>query len=122
MTSGASNEQMRWTEEALTPTALAMAALVQWVASCGGSSIVSSTTRSAMEGASFGMRDGRVLSRGEALLPAPDAGLGFARLALNRVRADAFGAQQNDLRPPHVLLRRVAVFRQPRASDQDQQG
>ena len=54
---------MRCTELALTPAASAIAAPVQWVASCGGSSMVSATTRSATEGSSFGMREGRVLSR-----------------------------------------------------------
>ena len=46
---------------------------------------------------------------GEALLPAPDTGLGLAGLAHDRVSADACRAEQHDLRPPHVLLRRVAV-------------
>ena len=49
---------------------------------------------------------------GETLLPAPDAGLGLARLAHDRVRPGAPGAQQYDLRPPDMLLRRVAVFDQ----------
>ena len=49
---------------------------------------------------------------GETLLPAPDAGLGLARLAHDRVRPGAPGAQQNDLRPPDMLLRCVAVFDQ----------
>jgi hypothetical protein len=46
---------------------------------------------------------------GEAFLPAPDADLGLAGLAHDRARSDAFGAEQHDLRPPNVLLRRVAV-------------
>ena len=49
---------------------------------------------------------------GETLLPAPDAGLGLARLAHDRVRPGALGAQQYDLRPPDMLLRRVAVLDQ----------
>ena len=49
---------------------------------------------------------------GEPFLPAPDAGLGLADLAHDRVRADPIRAQQHDPRPPHVLLRRVAVFDQ----------
>ena len=57
------DRQMRCTELMLTPTVSANAALVQWVASCGGSSMVSATTRSATEGSSFGTREGRVLSR-----------------------------------------------------------
>ena len=46
---------------------------------------------------------------GEALLPAPDAGLRLARPAHDRDRPEAVGAQQNDLGPPDVLLGRVAV-------------
>ena len=49
---------------------------------------------------------------GEPFLPAPDAGLGLAGLAHDRVRADALGAEQHDLRPPDVLLRGVAVLDQ----------
>ena len=111
---------MRCTELALTPAASAIAAPVRCVASLGGSSMVSATTRSATEGSSFGMREGLVLSckspvhafGGEPFLPAPDAGLGFAGLAHDRVRADASGAEQHDLRPPNVLLGRVAVLNQ----------
>ena len=47
---------------------------------------------------------------GEALLPAPDAGLGLARLAHDRVCPQPLGAEQHDLRTPHMLLRRVAVI------------
>jgi hypothetical protein len=47
---------------------------------------------------------------GEAFLPAPDAGFRLAGLAHDGVRPDALGAQQHDLRPPYVLLRRVPVF------------
>jgi hypothetical protein len=46
----------------------------------------------------------------EALLPAPDAGFGFARSPHDRVRADAISGQQHDLSSPDVLLRRVAVL------------
>ncbi len=49
---------------------------------------------------------------GETLLLAPHAGLGFAGLPHDRVRAGFLGAEQNDLRSPHVLLRRVSVFDQ----------
>ena len=49
---------------------------------------------------------------GEALLPAPHASLGLAGLAHDGVRADALRAEQDDLRPPDMLLRRVAVFHQ----------
>ena len=48
--------------------------------------------------------------RGEALLPAPDAGLGLGRLAHDRARAQALDRQEHDLRPPDVLLRRVSLF------------
>ena len=73
---------MRCTELMLTPAARAIAAPVQCVVSPGGAANVRpTTTRLATEGSSLGMRDGRVLSRkaletfrGEALLPAPDAG------------------------------------------------
>ncbi len=50
--------------------------------------------------------------RGEPFLPAPDAGLGFAGLAHDRVRPDALGAEQHNLRPPDMFLRRVAIFDQ----------
>ena len=62
---------MRCTELPLTRACSAIAALVQWVASCGGSSMVSATTRSATAGSSLGMREGRVLSRNSP--PTPSA-------------------------------------------------
>ena len=46
---------------------------------------------------------------GEALLPAPDAGLRCAGPAHDLNRADALGREQYDLGPPDVLLRRVAI-------------
>jgi hypothetical protein len=45
----------------------------------------------------------------EPFLPALHAGLGLAGLAHDRVRSDALGAEQHNLRPPDMLLRRVAV-------------
>src|SRR6202453_1151580 len=48
----------------------------------------------------------------EALLPAPDASLRLAGLSPDRVRPEPFGAEPHDLRPPHGLLRRVAVLDQ----------
>jgi hypothetical protein len=48
----------------------------------------------------------------ETLLPAPDASLGLAGLAHDRVRADALGRQKHDLSSPDMLLRCVAVFDQ----------
>jgi hypothetical protein len=82
--------------------------------------MVRATTRSATEGTSFGMREGRVLSRRSPSTPSAanrscqrqTQVLGLAGLAHDRVRADALGAEQHDLRPPNVLLRRVAVFDQ----------
>src|ERR1700681_1838358 len=55
--------QMRWTELTLTPTASAMATPVQCVVSPGGVAKVKVMTRSAIEGSSLEMREGRVLSR-----------------------------------------------------------
>src|SRR3954447_26284343 len=55
--------QMRCTEETLMLVALAMAAAVQCVASCGGSAPVRATTLSMISWQSGGTRDGRVLSR-----------------------------------------------------------
>ena len=54
---------MRCTELTLTPAASAMAAPVQCVVSPGGASNVRATIRSAIEGSSLAMREGRVLSR-----------------------------------------------------------
>ena len=45
----------------------------------------------------------------EPLLPAPDAGLRLARPAHDLRRADAVRAQQNNGRPPHMLLGGIAV-------------
>ena len=46
----------------------------------------------------------------EPLLPAPDAGLGFARSPHDLVRADPIGGEQDDLGSPDMLLRGVAIF------------
>src|SRR5450755_3466836 len=46
----------------------------------------------------------------KAFLPAPDAGLGFAGSPHDLVRADPIGSEQDDLTPPDVLLRSVAIF------------
>ena len=85
-------------------------------ASLGGDSMVSATTQARSKGSSLGMREGRVLSRrspstpcGESFLPAPNAGLGCAGLPHDWARANSLGAEQNDLRPPDMLLRRVAI-------------
>src|SRR4029450_13443235 len=60
---------MRWTELTLIPTALAMAAPVQWVAGAGGPAKVKATTGWAISGINGGMRDGRVLSRHSPAAP-----------------------------------------------------
>src|SRR6185436_12101811 len=109
--------QMRWTEETLTRAALAIAAPVQWVASCGGSVAVSATTWSMTSWPSGGTRGGRVLSRNrpstpsaaKRFLPAPDAGLRLARPAHDLDGAKTVRRQQHDLGPPGMLLRDVAV-------------
>ncbi len=46
---------------------------------------------------------------GEALLPAPHAGLRLADLSHDLDGADAIGTQQDDLGAPDVLLRRIAI-------------
>ncbi len=46
---------------------------------------------------------------GEALLPAPDAGLRLGRASHELVGAEPIGGQQDDLRPPDMLLGGVAV-------------
>jgi len=61
--------RIRCTELRLIPTASAMAAAVQCVASCGGSRVVSSTTRSITACSKGGMHDGRVLSRNSPSMP-----------------------------------------------------
>jgi hypothetical protein len=108
---------MRCTEETLAPAASTIAAPVQCVASATGGSIVSVTTRSATAG--IKLRDARRPRHvapqpfkalvGKAFLPAPDAGLGLARLAHDRACAGPFRGQQDDPCSPDVLLRGVPV-------------
>lgn len=45
----------------------------------------------------------------EAFLPAPDAGLGLAGLVHDLIGAEPVCAQRDDLSPPHLLLRHVAI-------------
>ena len=45
----------------------------------------------------------------ETVLPAPDHGLGHARLTHGRMRPEPIGAQQHDTGTPDVLLRRVSI-------------
>src|ERR1700733_10342493 len=108
---------MRWTELTLTPTA-----------SLGHARPVGGLARRRRKGQSDDAlgdrgvelgdaRGTRLVAQkalealvGEAFLPAPDAGLGLAGVAHDRVRANAFGRHQRDLCSPDVLLRRVAIF------------
>jgi hypothetical protein len=46
----------------------------------------------------------------EPFLPTPDASLGFAGSPHDLVRAEPIGSEQNDLSPPNVFLRSVAIF------------
>ena len=109
---------MRCTELRLTPTASAIAPLVQWVASCGGSCHRRRHDPLGDRGGELrDARGPRLIAQkpvhalgGEPFLPAPHAGLGLAGLAHDRVRAEPLAAEQHDLRPPNVLLRSVAVF------------
>lgn len=48
----------------------------------------------------------------EALLPAPDTGLRFASPAYNLIGASTVRAQQDDLSPPDILARGVAIPRE----------
>src|ERR1700681_2600201 len=48
----------------------------------------------------------------EAFLPAPDTGLRLAGPAHDLIRANTVRAQQDDLSPPDMLVRGVAVPRQ----------
>src|SRR5271166_5117158 len=97
------------------PLAAAIARPVQWVASPGGSARVSSMTRSIIAGGNGGRPGFRVLSCSrphpfahEPLLPAP-----YTRLRDPGASHDLGGATvrrgQNDPRPPHMLLRAVAI-------------
>ena len=53
-----------------------------------------------------------VTSLHEAFLPAPHTGLRLAGLAHDLIGADAVRAQQDDLGPPDMLMRRVAIPRE----------
>ena len=99
------------------PIALAITAPVQWVASCGGS--VGGQARPPVDHLLAERLDprgpGLVAQQpvdallGEALLPAPDAGLGLAGPTHDLDGAEAVGREQHDLGSPDMLLRRVAV-------------
>src|SRR6476659_1396227 len=98
----------------LTPAAFAIAEPLQWLAAGGGPANVRATTRLATSGLGGGMRDRRVLSRSgsfvaETFLPAPDHRLGLAGGLHDLSRAATIGGQKDDLCPPNVLLRAVAI-------------
>src|SRR4051812_44166419 len=109
--------QMRWTEETLTPAALAIAAPVQWVVSCGGSvagqrhHLVDDLLAERRNARRPGLVAQQAVDpfRGEAFLPAPDASLRLARPAHDLNGAKTVRRQQHDLGPPGMLLRDVAV-------------
>ena len=108
--------QMRWTELALIPTAFAIIVAVQWVASAGGSVWVSATTRSAIRPEWWDARGSCLITQKtvvtrlhKAFLPAPHTGLRLAGPAHNLIGADTVCAQQDDLGPPDMLMRCVAI-------------
>src|SRR5262245_1196336 len=100
--------QMRCTEDTLMPAASAMAAPVQWVASCGGSVAVRAEQRHP-RGTGLVAQQPIDPFLSEAFLPAPDAGLGLPRPAHDLDGAEAARRKQYDLGPPGMLLRGVAV-------------
>ena len=57
-------------------------------------------------------QEASIASLHEAFLPAPHTGLRLAGLAHDLVGADAVRAQQDDLGPPDMLVRRVAIPRE----------
>jgi hypothetical protein len=72
------------------------------------------TERRDARGARLIAQQAVVTSLHEAYLPAPHTGLRLAGLAHDLVGADAVRAQQDDLGPPDMLVRRVAIPRQRR--------
>jgi hypothetical protein len=101
--------------------ALAIAALVQWVASCGGSAAVSATTLSSTSCPSSATREGRVLSRNS---PSTRPRRGLARPAHDLGRAEVGSRKEHDRGPPDMLLAGVAVAddRLQTAAVEDAQG
>ena len=108
---------MRCTELTLIPTASAIIAPVQCVASAGGSVKVSfnhplghlGRQRRNTRGPGLVAQQALYALFGKAFLPAPDASLGLAGLAHDRVGAHTRGAEQHDTGSPNVLLRRVPI-------------
>src|SRR5215208_6374068 len=94
--------QMRWTEETLMPAAPPL-----------GQEVIDKVV--ALTATEPTRRPGLVAQqavdpfRGEAFLPAPDAGLRPARPAHDLDGAKTVRRQQHDLGPPGMLLRDVAV-------------
>ena len=90
---------------------------VQWVASAGGSVWVSMhNTLGDIRPKGRDARRSRLIAQQavvtglhEAFLPAPHTGFRLAVLAHDLIGADAVGAQQNDLGPPDMLMRCVAI-------------
>src|ERR1051326_1254205 len=109
--------QMRCTEETLMPTVLAISPAVQCVVSSDGSSAVRATTCSMISRVEWfaARRTGFVTQQTvhallhEPFLPAPHDGFGAPSAAHDSVGAEPLRRQQDDLCPPDVLLRAVAV-------------
>ena len=104
---------------ALISTTFAIMAAVQCVASAGGSVWVSVTTRSVMFDPSGRMREGRVLSRRRPSKPSCmkrscQRQTQVFDLPVRRIisGANTVRAQQDDLSPPDMLVRRVAIPRE----------
>src|SRR6478609_3176149 len=101
----------------LIPAAFAIAEPLQWLAAGGGPANVRATTRLATSGLSGGMRDRRVLSRQSPAAPSSrkrSCQRQITRLGLtgglhDLSRAATISRQKDDLCPPDVLLRAIAV-------------
>ena len=108
--------QMRWTEETLTPAALAIAAPYNGSprARLGRGQrhhLVDDLLAERRNARRPGLVAQQAVDpfRGEAFLPAPDASLRLARSAHDLNGAKTVRRQQHDLGPPGMLLRDVAV-------------
>jgi hypothetical protein len=95
------------------PTALAIVAAVQWVASPGGGPAVRSIARAIERRLAGGARlvAQQTVHAGlyEALLPAPDHRFALASLPHDRGGAQTVCREEDDLGAPDVLLRAVPV-------------